>query len=216
MERLIKWVILLFIITGSFSCSGQIEKKDRTTSSTQSKLKKAYFASGCFWCVEAIFESVKGVDEVISGYSGGTEPNPTYKQVSSGKTSHAEAVEVHYDPKIISFETLVKVFFGSHDPTTKNQQGPDYGPQYRSIAFYQNDNEKKIIEKYISDLESKKIYKQKIVTQVIPVMKFWPAEEYHQNFEKRNPTNPYVKNVSIPRLQRFQRKYPELLKKKHS
>lgn len=122
MERLIKWVILLFIITGSFSCSGQIEKKDRTTSSTQSKLKKAYFASGCFWCVEAIFESVKGVDEVISGYSGGTEPNPTYKQVSSGKTSHAEAVEVHYDPKIISFETLVKVFFGSHDPTTKNQQ----------------------------------------------------------------------------------------------
>ena len=109
-------------------------------------LKKAYFASGCFWCVEAIFESVKGVEEAVSGYAGGTTKNPNYQQVSYGRTDHAEAVEVFYNPEIVSFETLVRVFYGSHDPTTKNRQGPDRGTQYRSIAFYSNDEEKKIVE----------------------------------------------------------------------
>ncbi len=175
----------------------------------------AYFASGCFWCVEAIFESVEGVKEVISGYSGGKEANPTYQQVGRGLTNHAEAVEVYYDPKVVSFETLVKVFFGSHDPTTKNRQGPDRGAEYRSIAFYKTPQQQKFINNYIKKLEQKGTYSKKIVTEVVPFTKFWEAEDYHQDYEKLHPNNPYVKNVSIPRLKRFQKKFPELLKKDH-
>lgn len=178
---------------------------------SQDGLSRAYFASGCFWCVEAVFESVKGVDEAISGYSGGAEDNPTYKQVSYGKTTHAEAVEVIYDPNKISFQQLVDVFFGSQDPTTKNRQGPDAGPQYRSIAFYQNDAEKKIIEETITRL-NETTYDGRISTQVLPFQKFWIAESYHQNYEKNNPNNPYIRNVSIPRYKRFAQKFPELLK----
>ncbi len=177
-----------------------------------SEYKTAYFASGCFWCVEAIFESVKGVKEAVSGYAGGTELNPTYEQVARGKTSHAETVKVYYNPKIVDFATLVAVFFGSHDPTTLNRQGPDRGPQYRSIAFYQNKTEKAIIEAYIELLEKQKVYKKPIVTEVKPIKKFWKAEEYHQDFEKKNPNNPYIKSVSIPRLKAFKKRYPDLLK----
>lgn len=174
-------------------------------------LKKAYFASGCFWCVEAIFESVKGVDEAISGYSGGKEENPTYKQVGYGRTTHAEAVEVIYNPDVITFEQLVDVFFGSQDPTTANRQGPDAGIQYRSIAFYQNEEEKEIIEKTIAEL-NESTYNGKIVTQVLPFQKFWIAEAYHQDYEKNNPNNPYIQGVSVPRYRRFAKKFPELLK----
>lgn len=172
----------------------------------------AYFASGCFWCVEAIFESVKGVKEVVSGYSGGKEKKPTYEDVGYGRTTHAEAVEIYYDPKIVSFETLVKVFFGSHDPTTLNRQGPDKGAQYRSIAFYKNDTEKKIINDYISQLKKEKVYSAPIVTEVKPFSVFYDAEDYHQDYEKNHPNNSYILNVSIPRLKRFQAKFPELLK----
>ncbi len=176
-------------------------------------LSRAYFASGCFWCVEAVFESVKGVDEAISGYSGGKEANPTYQQVSASLTSHAEAVEVIYDSSIVDFPTLVKVYYGSHDPTTANRQGPDRGPQYRSIAFYENATEKKIIEDYIKKLESGPNYgKGDIVTEVTRFEKFWVAEDYHQDFERRNPTQRYVMAVSVPRLNRFKAKFPELLK----
>ncbi len=174
-------------------------------------LKVAYFASGCFWCVEAIFESVDGVEEVISGYAGGHTKNPTYQSIGSGKTGHAEAVAVYYNPNKISFKTLVDVFFGSHDPTTKNGQHPDYGSQYRSIAFYNNTNEKEIIDSTIEQL-NKEIYNNKIVTEVVKHSIFYNAEEYHQNYEKRNPNNSYVRNVSIPRLKRFQKKFPKILK----
>ena len=177
----------------------------------QNGLHKAYFASGCFWCVEAIFESVKGVDEVISGYSGGVEENPTYKEVSYGRSTHAEAVEVYYNPDIVSFKTLVTVFFGSHDPTTLNRQGPDRGRQYRSIAFYQNDKEKAIIDNAIKKL-NEAVYEGRIVTQVLPFTKFWKGEGYHQDYEANNPRNPYIQNVSVPRLRRFQKKFPKLLK----
>jgi len=173
--------------------------------------QRAYFASGCFWCVEAIFESLKGVNEVISGYSGGTEQNPTYRQVSYGKTNHAEAVEVFYDPKVISYQTLVKVFFGSQDPTTLNRQGPDRGRQYRSIAFYQNAQEKEIIENTIKQL-NKQAYDGEIVTQVLPFREFWKAEAYHQDYEEKNPGDPYIQGVSIPRYNRFKKQFPELLK----
>lgn len=172
----------------------------------------AYFASGCFWCVEAIFESVKGVGEVVSGYAGGTEKNPTYEAVSYGKTSHAEAVEVYYDPEVISFFELVQVFFGSHDPTTLNRQGPDRGPQYRSIAFYKNEKEQKIILAYMQALRDNGVYDRPIVTEVTPFSKFYKAEDYHQDYERKNPNNPYIRNVSIPRLERFKKNFPEYLK----
>lgn len=175
-------------------------------------LKKAYFAGGCFWCVEAIYESVAGVHEVYSGYSGGDTVNPNYNQIGTGKTGHAEAVEILYDPKVVSFGTLVQVFFGSHDPTTPNRQGPDRGSQYRSIAFYTDASEREIIQKHIALLEEKELFSNEIVTEVKTFEKFYYAEEYHQNYERLNPYNPYVQQVSIPRLRRFQKAYPELLK----
>ena len=186
-----------------------------TPPSISQGMEKAYFASGCFWCVEAIFESVEGVQEAHSGYSGGKTKNPTYNQIGYGNTGHAEAVEVIYDPKVVSFKTLVDVFFGSHDPTTLNRQGPDRGTQYRSVAFYQNDTEKNAIESHIVKLIEEEVYSNKIVTEVTPLVKFYYAEEYHQDYEKINPENSYVRNVSIPRLNRFKAKYPHLLKKAH-
>ncbi len=177
-----------------------------------SKFETAYFASGCFWCVEAIFESVKGVEEVISGYAGGSEENPTYDQVGAGKTSHAEAVEVYYDPEVISFFELVQVFFGSHDPTTLNRQGPDRGPQYRSIAFYKNEEEQKIINAYMQALRDNNVYDRPIVTEVTPFTVFYDAEDYHQDYERKNPNNPYIQNISIPRLNRFKKNFPDYLK----
>ncbi len=176
------------------------------------KYETVYFASGCFWCVEAVFESVKGVKEVYSGYAGGTEVNPTYEQVAYGRTRHAEAVEVYYDPELISFTQLVQVFFGSHDPTSLNRQGPDRGAQYRSIAFYENDAQKKIITDYILLLESKNVYDLPIVTEVKEFDTFYKAEEYHQDFEKRNPNNSYIRNVSVPRLNRFKENFKSYLK----
>ncbi len=175
-------------------------------------LKIAYFASGCFWCVEAIFESVEGVEEAISGYAGGFTKNPTYRSIGTGTTGHAETVAVYYNPKKVSFDTLVKVFFGSHDPTTKNGQHPDYGSQYRSIAFYQTEAEKANIESVIKEL-NEKYYKGKIVTEVTKFTKFHQAEDYHQNYERLHPENPYVQKVSIPRLNRFKKLFPTILKK---
>jgi len=177
-----------------------------------SGLSKAYFASGCFWCVEAVYESVKGVTEVVSGYAGGDSPNPSYQSIGTGKTGHAEAVEVYYNPDEVSFETLLTVFFGSGDPTTLNRQGPDRGTQYRSILFYQNDTEKAAIKKMIADLETYKVFDKPIVTEVLAFEKFYMAEQYHQDYERLNPQNPYVQSVSVPRLKKFQQKFPKLLK----
>ncbi|WP_299619893.1 peptide-methionine (S)-S-oxide reductase MsrA [uncultured Tenacibaculum sp.] len=182
-----------------------------TSVKAQKDQKVAYFASGCFWCVEAIFESMEGVNEAVSGYAGGHTKNPTYKSIGTGRTGHAETVAVYYNPKKVDFATLVIAFFGSHDPTTVNGQHPDYGTQYRSIAFYNNDEEKDIIEKYIKSLNYK-VYKGKVATEVLPIKKFHEAEDYHQNYERLNPNNPYVKNVSIPRLNRFKKRFPTLLK----
>jgi len=176
---------------------------------------KAYFASGCFWCVEAIFESVTGVKEVVSGYAGGKASTATYRQVSSGNTRHAEAVEIYYDPAAVSYQTLLEVFFGSHDPTTLNAQGPDHGPQYRSAIFYQNESEKTAARNYINQLEKEGSFDAPIVTEVAPFEAFYDAEEYHQDFERRNPDQGYVKAVSIPRLNRFKAKFPNLLKGAH-
>ncbi len=176
-------------------------------------LETAHFAEGCFWCAEEIFQHVKGVKRVINGYAGGEEPDPTYEQVGAGLTGHAEAVEVHYDPKEVDFKTLVDVFFASQDPTTPSRQGPDAGPQYRSIAFYSTPEEKAVIEQAIKAVDASGQYSRPVVTEVSPFTKFWPAEDYHQNYAARNPGNPYIRNVSLPRLERFKQKMPEVLKK---
>jgi len=172
---------------------------------------RAYFAGGCFWCVEAVFESIRGVSESISGYSGGHSENPTYKSSNTGRTGHAEAVEIIYNPDEVSFAELVDAFFASHDPTQKNGQGPDNGSQYRAIAFFQNAEQKKIIDDHIAELNATK-YDGKIVTEVMPFQKFWVGEDYHQNYERLNPGNPYIQGVSIPRLKRFKAARPGLLK----
>ena len=175
-------------------------------------LSIAHFAEGCFWCSEEVFGGVKGVSEVVSGYSGGTEANPTYEEVSSGSTGHAESVEVYYDPKVISYATLVKIFFASQDPTTESRQGPDAGSQYRSIAFYDTPEQKAIIDAEIKAINASGEYASPVVTQVVPFVKFWRAEEYHQDFVKRNPNNPYVLGVSKPRFENFKAKMPEVVK----
>ncbi len=226
--KIVKISTLLLTILFTSGCRSSVKRdntnKQSVAQATTEMHKKipqdlstyetAYFASGCFWCVEAIFESVKGVKEVVSGYAGGTEKNPTYEQVGGGHSSHAEAVEVYYDPKVISFTELVQVFFGSHDPTTLNQQGPDKGSQYRSIAFYKNEGEKKIINTYIAALKDQKVYKgEPITTEVTEFTKFYDAEDYHQDYEQKHPNNPYVKNVSILRLNRFKKNHGEFLKK---
>ena len=174
------------------------------------KLKRAYFASGCFWCTEAIFESVKGVEEVINGYSGGHTQSPTYESSNTGRTGHAEAIEVIYNPEKVSYTTLVAIYFGSQNPTQVNGQGPDRGSQYRSIIFYQNETQKKII------LDKKEVLSQqlnsKIAAEVMKFEQFWIAENYHQNYERLHPNNRYIQGVSIPRLNRFKKKFPHLLK----
>ena len=181
--------------------------------SLENGIAKAYFASGCFWCVEAVYESVNGVQEAISGYAGGFTNNPTYELSNTGRTGHAEAVEVLYDPTVVSFSTLVDVYFGSQNVAQVNGQGPDRGSQYRSIIFYQNEEQKTIIKKKIAAIA--KTHKVTVAAEVYPFQKFWKAEDYHQNYERLHPNNPYVRNVSIPRLKRFQAKFPQLLKQNH-
>lgn len=206
------------LILGFIACSPiKAEKNPHATEYTPVEkdltgLSKAYFASGCFWCVEAIFESVEGVEEVISGYAGGKKGTANYRAVSSGLTQHAEAVEVYYNPEVVSYETLLIVFFGSHDPTTLNQQGPDRGPQYRSAIFYASEEEKSQAEVYIEKINDSQ-FGGNIVTEVVPFEAFYEAEDYHQDYEAKNPNQPYVRAVSIPRLKRFQAKFPKLLKK---
>lgn len=214
-----KFLIFNFLSLVVLACGNQtnnnvtkpeIANAEPVSVSAENGMEKAYFASGCFWCVEAIYESVEGVDEAISGYAGGHTKNPTYEESNTGKTGHAEAVEVIYDPEVVSFKTLVEVYFGSQDPTHVNGQGPDRGSQYRSIIFYQNAEQKKIIEEVKAKVAQN--YNEPIAAEILPFQKFWLAEDYHQNYEKKNPRNPYIQKVSIPRLNRFKEKFPEILK----
>lgn len=167
----------------------------------------ATFAQGCFWHTEIVFQSLVGVRDAVSGYAGGTDTNPDYEKVLTGQTGHAESVQVYYDPSQISYETLVEAFFASQDPTTLNRQGPDVGTQYRSAAFYQNEKEREIIEAEIRRLTDSKKYKNKIVTQVVPYTKFYPAEDYHQEYIHNHPENRYVQNVSIPDFVKFKKEF---------
>ena len=214
-----KYIISFFVffLSCDISSSKPIDNPDPVFSVNDQDYKsmnKAYFASGCFWCVETIYESLDGVKEVYSGYAGGSTINPNYYQVMSGKTGHAEAIEIIYDENVVSFDTLLKVFFDSHNPTTPNRQGPDYGTQYRSIAFYSNEAEMKKINNYIDFLSTTSIFGKKIITEIEKIDKFYYAEDYHQDYEKKNPNNPYIQNVSIPRFKNFKQKASNYVKVK--
>jgi len=199
------------LLTAISSCSAQTEKLSLTPKNGKAV---AVFASGCFWCTEHVFEAIVGVDEAISGYSGGNVKNPTYESVGANRTGHAESVAIFYDPKVVSYKELVAVFFASQDPTTPNQQGPDRGSSYRSIAFYRNAVEKSIIENKIKELTANKVFLNAIVTEVMPVSDFYKAESYHQDYVNKNPNQTYVKRVSIPRYNKFIKTYKGKLKSK--
>jgi peptide-methionine (S)-S-oxide reductase len=175
----------------------------------------AVLAGGCFWCVEAVFQQIAGVEKVVSGYSGGEAATAHYEMVSTGTTGHVESVQVTFNPQKISYGQILKVFFDvAHDPTQLNRQGPDRGPQYRSAIFYSSADQKKIAEAYIKQLDDAKVFRSPIVTQVVPLKAFYPAEEHHQNFCNRNPRNPYVLGVAMPKVEKVKEKVPELAKEK--
>jgi peptide-methionine (S)-S-oxide reductase len=170
------------------------------------------FGGGCFWCTEAVFLELKGVLSVTSGYAGGSSPNPTYEQVSTGKTGHAEVIRIEYDPNIIPFSKLLEIFFTAHDPTTLNRQGADVGTQYRSIIFYGTEAEKREAEAYIQELTAAKKFEKPIVTEVKPLDLFYPAEQYHQNYFERNPGEAYAEAVIKPKVEKVRHTFSDLMK----
>ena len=175
-------------------------------------MELATFGSGCFWCTEAVFQRMKGVEKVVSGYSGGHVENPTYRQVCAGDTGHAEVIQVHYDPSQVSYEQLLEVFWKTHDPTTPNRQGNDHGPQYRSVIFYHNDDQKRLAEGYKQKLEVEKIWEDPIVTEISPFTNFYSAEDYHQNYYNENGAQPYCSFVIRPKIEKIQKIFSERLK----
>jgi peptide-methionine (S)-S-oxide reductase len=172
-------------------------------------------AGGCFWGVEAVFESLKGVTSAVSGYAGGNKDTAQYETVSSGKTGHAESVQVIYDPSQITFGQILKVYFSvAHDPTELNRQGPDYGTQYRSSIFYTTEDQKRVAEAYIQQLDAAKVFRHKIVTKVVPLQGFYAAEAYHQHYLVQHPNQPYIVYNDMPKLEQLNKQFPELVKKK--
>ncbi len=211
-----KLIVVAFLLSACNTSSGKITAHAAASSAPDTtvygKLDTATFASGCFWCVEAIFESLKGVKEAESGYAGGRTKNPTYEEVCSHTTGHTETVQVYYDPAIISYQTLLEVYFGSMDPTQVEGQGPDRGDSYWSVIFYRTQQEREQAEAYKKKLGESGQYSRPIAVIIEPFKQFYLAEAYHQNYEKNHPENPYVQHVSIPRLNRMKAQFPKLLK----
>lgn len=176
------------------------------------QLEEATFGSGCFWCTEAMFQQLKGVSKVVSGYSGGTTKNPTYEEVCSGTTGHAEVIRVTYDPKVISYPKLLEVFWKTHDPTTLNRQGADKGTQYRSVVFYHNESQEKLAREYMKKLDASGAFDAPIVTQIAAMKEFYPAEDYHQNYFRDNPSNQYCTFVVKKKVQKFKEVFKDQLK----
>jgi peptide-methionine (S)-S-oxide reductase len=208
------------------SAAGGSEQSQSPASSTgsqenqamddQQKPKLATLAGGCFWCTEAIFLRLDGVESVVSGYSGGHVERPTYEQVCTGRTGHAEAIQIRYDPQVISYEDLLLVFFATHDPTTLNRQGPDVGPQYRSAIFYHDQQQKESAERVIQKLDEGSKFPRPIVTEVTEFTNFYPAEAYHQDFFNKNPRNPYCRAKIPPKLVKLRKEFAELMKQSDS
>ncbi len=204
MKQIISFIATILLLSSCANSQGvKIPLPDRKTPYPNEQV--AYFGEGCFWHAEIVFQSLKGVRDAVSGFSGGKTKDPGYEEVCGGQTGHAEVVQVFYDPAQISYETLVAAFFASMDPTELNRQGNDQGTQYRSIAFYKNDNEKKIIEAEIKKAQAQ--YKQKVVTQVVPFSAFYKAEDYHQEYIHFHPNTGYVAGVSIPEFLEFKKNF---------
>ena len=198
--------------TSSNTTSGMNTIETAMENNTSGELDTAIFGAGCFWCVEAIFQQLEGVEKVASGYSGGARENPTYDQVCSGATGHAEVIKVIYDPAKISFVDLLEVFWGVHDPTTLNRQGADVGTQYRSVIFYTSENQKKLAEEYKSKLNSSGAFPQPVVTEISPLKSFYVAENYHQNYFNENGNQPYCSLVIKPKLDKFKKVFGDKMK----
>lgn len=207
-----KRLLFLFVFIFTLVACGQTQEvKIPVAEKTKPSPNEAVadFSEGCFWHAEIVFQSLVGVRDAVSGYAGGSDRHPDYEKVCTGTTGHAETVQVYYDPTKISFATLVDAFFASMDPTELDRQGPDEGTQYRSIAFYRNEEEKKIIQDAIARIDASKKYHKKVVTEVIPFTAFYPAEAYHQEYIFNHPENPYVQSVSIPDFVRFKETFTE-------
>ncbi|MFH5884174.1 peptide-methionine (S)-S-oxide reductase MsrA [Halalkalibaculum sp. DA3122] len=179
---------------------------------SNTNFEQATLGAGCFWCVEAVFEELKGVKHVEAGYAGGEEQNPTYKQVASGNTGHAEVARIVYDPEVISFDQLLTVFWHTHNPTTLNRQGPDVGPQYRSAIFYHNEEQKKIAEQSMEEVDRSDLWEDPIVTEISPVKNYTTAENYHQNYYENNPNAGYCQVIIAPKLKKFRTEFSHMLK----
>jgi peptide-methionine (S)-S-oxide reductase len=177
------------------------------------KREIATLAGGCFWCLDAVFKDLRGVDSVVSGYTGGSQPNPTYYQVCAGTTGHAEAVQITYDPQVISFKELLEIFFTIHDPTTLNRQGMDVGTQYRSAIFYHSPEQKAIAEEVIAELNASQIWDDPIVTEIVPLTQYYDAEDYHQQYYEQNSNQPYCQVVIAPKVAKVRKKFLAKLKK---
>lgn len=176
------------------------------------QLETATLGGGCFWCVEAVYQDVKGVERVVSGYAGGHVENPTYQQVCTGRTGHAEVAQITFDPDVISYEEILYIFWRVHDPTTLNRQGNDVGPQYRSAIFYHNEEQKAIAERSLAETEAAKVWPNPIVTEIAPLDTFYEAEDYHQNYYRNNPYQPYCMYVIDPKVRKFRKSFQERLK----
>lgn len=209
------FLVPFFIISCAESRESNTSSDAPLSEAQKKNLSQATFAGGCFWCVEAIFERVEGVKSVVSGYAGGSEKNPTYQEVSAGKTSHAEAVTLYFDSTVVDYQTLLEVFFATHDPTTLNRQGPDVGAQYRSMVFYHNKQQEDDVKSYISELENANKFENPIVTQVVPFEKFYEAEAYHQNYYAINPNESYTRAVTRPKVEKFEKEFKALLKEEY-
>ncbi len=208
----VKAIFIMSMI--AMACNSQSTKENNQSIKMENKTDTAIFGAGCFWCVEAVFQQLVGVDTVISGYAGGSDKNPTYKEVCTGQTGHAEVCKIIYNPQLISYEELCQVFFQAHDPTQLNRQGGDEGTQYRSAIFYNNDEEKLIAQKVKDELDSSGILSNKVVTEITHLDVFYPAEDYHQNYFNLNKDiNPYCTYVIVPKLDKFKKTFHDKLKK---
>ncbi|HEX4880051.1 MAG TPA: peptide-methionine (S)-S-oxide reductase MsrA [Limnobacter sp.] len=178
------------------------------------KLEQATLGGGCFWCLEAVYSQLKGISKCESGYSGGHDPNPNYDKVCSGRSGHAEVVRLEFDPEIISYRKILAVFFAIHDPTTLNRQGNDVGPQYRSVIYFHNEEQHAVARAFVEDLESRKIYRDKVITELSPLINYYPAEQYHQEYFENNPMQPYCAYVVAPKVEKAEDLFGDLFKRK--
>ncbi len=200
--------------TQSKSSKGQKTKGQETnTQINLENMEQATFGAGCFWCVEAVFQRINGVEKIVSGYAGGKTKNPNYKEVCTGETGHAEVCQITYDPAKVSFDELLEVFWKTHDPTTLNRQGNDVGTQYRSVVYYHNDTQKQLTEKYKKELDEVKAFDRPIVTEISPLPEFYIAEDYHQNYYNQNPDQGYCAFVIAPKVEKLRKVFKEKLKK---